>query len=309
MLFQFSGFWVKTSQPIVGIFLSYYLVVPYRLIREYQKRFDYQKKNEILLQVEELKTNFLSLVTHDLKTPVARIQGLSEMLLADLDPKLTQKERANFASISASSDELNHFITSILELTKIESNEIHIRLASHDINQIIEKCIYSLNPLAMRKNIKITTQLEPLFSIQVDASLISKVISNLIDNAIKYSPEGSEILITSSEVGDEIEIKVSDKGIGMNSDEQGRLFTKFYRAKSTTHSLVSGSGLGLYLTRYFIAAHRGRVEVESAPDKGSTFKIFLPIKQPNLAKTIPNTLTRVTGPSIIKRFLRKPKEV
>src|SRR5690606_18193555 len=76
-----GGIWVHISQPLVGIFLSYYIAVPYRLIREYKQRWEFQKKNTILKQVEELKTNFLSLVTHDLKTPVARIQGLSEMIL------------------------------------------------------------------------------------------------------------------------------------------------------------------------------------------------------------------------------------
>src|SRR5207237_587377 len=98
----------------------------YRLIREYKKRWDYQKKNELLTQVEELKTNFLSLVTHDLKTPVARIQGLAEVILKKSSERLLENDKTTLQHIIDSTDELNRFISSILELSKVESNRLHI---------------------------------------------------------------------------------------------------------------------------------------------------------------------------------------
>jgi signal transduction histidine kinase len=277
-MFSLRGLWIRESQPLVGILIAYYLAVPYRLIREYKKRWDYQRKNELLMQVEELKRNFLSLVTHDLKTPVARIQGLAEVILRRTSDKLPDSERQNLRQIIFSTDELNRFITSILELSKIESNRVQLNLESKDLNQIIERSIEMLQPQARAANITLNSELEPLFPIKVDASLISKVINNLIDNAIKYSKQDSTVTIRSHEVNQHVEISVQDQGIGLTDQELGNLFTRFYRAKNDTTTKVSGTGLGLYLTKYFIEAHHGRVEVQSQKNLGSVFKIFLPIE-------------------------------
>ncbi|MBC7691085.1 MAG: CHASE2 domain-containing protein [Methylotenera sp.] len=278
LLFSIEGIWVREGQPIIGIFLGYYLAVPYRLIREYKKRWDYQKKNELLMQVEELKTNFLSLVTHDLKTPVARIQGLAEVLLRKAAERLEQTDRETLHHIIASTDELNHFITSILELTKVESNRLQLFLESKDINQLIEKSIEGFRTQARAARIQINVQLDPLFPIKIDPSLISKVLNNLIDNALKYSPAGSQITVESHETGEWVEILVKDQGIGLSEVERTSLFTRFYRAKNDTTTQVTGTGLGLYLTKFFIEAHQGKVEVQSEAGRGSTFKILLPLQ-------------------------------
>lgn len=310
VLFQMRGLWLRESQPLVGIFVSYYLAVPYRLIREYKKRWEYQRKNEILTQVEELKTNFLSLVTHDLKTPVARIQGLAEVLIRKNLSRLAEKDHETLKHIVASTEELNHFISSILELSKIESNYLHIKLESKDMNQLIEFAIESFKAQAQMRKIKITCNLEPLFPIKLDTSLISKVLNNLIDNAIKYSPPESEILIESKEENDWVAVSVKDHGIGISEEERKNLFTRFYRAKNDMTTTISGTGLGLYLTKYFIEAHRGYVAVESKKDQGSIFKIYLPIfESPNL-KSNAAGLTRKfwTGYSDRENAFRHAKE-
>ena len=283
VLFSFQGWWIRESQPLFGLFIAYYLAVPYRLIREYRKRWEYQRKNELLTQVEELKTNFLSLVTHDLKTPVARIQGLSEVLRSKLQGKINDKEMENLRSIFNSTEELNHFISSVLELNKVESHQLQIRKESKDLNQLIERSIEGLATLARVKNIRLEADLEPLFPIRIDTSLVSKVINNLVDNAIKYSPQGSRVLIQSREVAPWLVVSVVDQGIGMTLEERENLFTRFYRAKNDTTTRVAGTGLGLYLTKYFVEAHDGRVEVESAPGEGSTFRIYLPIEGTGVA--------------------------
>ena len=277
VLFATGGIWMRESQPLVGVFLSYYLSVPYRLIQEYKTRFEYQRKNELLVQVEELKTNFLSLVTHDLKTPVARIQGLAEVLLRKSAARMNDGDRDTVYHIISATDELNRFISSILELNRIESNRIQISMESKDVNLLIERAIESFRAQAHSARIKIQSNLEPLFPIRIDTSLISKVINNLIDNALKYSPPNSEIQIDSREVDNHVEISVTDQGIGMTPEECQQLFTRFYRAKNERTTAVAGTGLGLYLTKYFIEAHNGRVDVRSEKGKGSTFKIFLPL--------------------------------
>jgi signal transduction histidine kinase len=303
MIFQFKGLWIRESQPLVGIFVSYYLAVPYRLIREYKKRWDYQRKNELLTQVEELKTNFLSLVTHDLKTPVARIQGLAEVLLRGSSDRIHHQEKEMIRHMIWSTEELNRFISTILELNKVESNHLKLRFESKDINQLIEKSLEDLKAQARARQIKIISNLEPLFPIKIDASLISKVINNLIDNALKYSPPLSQILIESKEEGNWIIISIVDHGIGMSPEEQQSLFTRFYRAKNDTTVSIPGTGLGLYLTKYFIEAHHGRVEVESEKNKGSTFKIYLPIQEasaptyPHIQAQAKSLTRRIFGPT------------
>jgi signal transduction histidine kinase len=277
VLFQVKGLWLRESQPLVGIFVGYYLVVPYRLIREYKKRWDYQKKNEILTQVEEMKTNFMYLVTHDLKTPVARIQGLAEVLLRKSADRLIDRDKETLGSIMQATDELNHFITSILELSKVESNRLQLHFESKDINQLIERSVEGFKAQARARKTQLVADLEPLFPVRIDAGLILKVINNLIDNALKYSPPGSKVTIESREEGDWIVIAVRDQGIGMSQEEMDNLFTRFYRAKNDTTTKITGTGLGLYLTKYFIEAHGGRVEVQSVLDEGSCFKIHLPV--------------------------------
>ncbi len=272
-----SGLWIRVSQPLIGAFLGYYLAVPYRLIREYKKRWDYQRKNKLLVQVEELKTNFMSLVTHDLKTPVARIQGLAEVLLKKAADRLVDRDKETLNHIIQSTDELNRFISSILELAKVESNYIHLRLESKDVNSIIERATAGFRAQARAKNCKITMNLEPLFPIKVDVSMITKVLNNLIDNAIKYSDPGSEISILSVEKNEWVQISVRDQGVGLSPDEIESLFKRFYRAKNQATAQTSGTGLGLYLSKFFIEAHQGRVEVESEQGIGSTFRILLPI--------------------------------
>ena len=277
LLFQVKGLWLRESQPLVGIFVGYYLVVPYRLIREYKKRWDYQKKNEILTQVEEMKINFMYLVTHDLKTPVARIQGLAEVLLRKSADRLLERDKETLGNIMQATDELNHFITSILELSKVESNRLQLSFESKDINQLIERSVDGFKAQARARKTQLVTNLDPLFPVRIDAGLIFKVINNLIDNALKYSPPGSKVTIESREEGEWIEISVRDQGIGMSAHEMENLFTRFYRAKNDTTTVITGTGLGLYLTKYFIEAHGGRVEVASKQGEGSVFKIRLPI--------------------------------
>jgi signal transduction histidine kinase len=303
-LFQIKGLWLRESQPLVGIFVGYYLVVPYRLIREYKKRWDYQKKNEILTQVEEMKTNFMYLVTHDLKTPVARIQGLAEVLLRKAHERLEARDKETVHNIISATDELNHFITSILELSKVESNRLQLHFESKDINQLIERSVDGFKAQARVRQIDLMDDLEPLFPVRIDAGLISKVINNLIDNAIKYSPSGSRVAIRSREVGDMIEISVSDQGIGMSEEERKNLFTRFYRAKNDTTTRITGTGLGLYLTKYFIEAHHGRVEVESTPGQGSRFKIFLPVAGTASSPPLSAESSAPAVPGLARRILK-----
>ncbi len=274
VLFHFA-IWIPLVPPLLAMFFTYYLIVPYRAILEYKKRWEVQEKHDLLVQVEEMKGNFLSLMSHDLKTPVARIQGLAEMVLRQ--GNLLPQQEAELKQIIGSTESLDKFISKILNLTKVESNEIKLNRKSKDINKILEQCVKKLEFQARAKNISIELELDPLFPIQVDAALLIQVFTNIIDNAIKYSPEGSKIKIASKEIGEFVEVLVEDSGPGLSAEEKDQLFTKFFRGNNSLDEYNKGSGLGLYLSKYFIELHEGKIEADSALGKGSTFSVRLPI--------------------------------
>ena len=130
---------------------------------------------------------------------------------------------------------------------------------------------------ARQKSIRVVTDFEPMFSVKIDEDLLRQVFTNLIENAIKYSPDNSSIMVSTEELDGKVQVQVADQGIGIPQDEIGQLFTKFYRAKAARDSEIKGSGLGLYLSRYFVDMHKGQISVESAPNQGSTFTVELPM--------------------------------
>lgn len=276
-LVMFAGFrWViPVAHPLVAVFICYYFVIPYRLIIENRKSWEYYQKNRLLTQVEELKSNFMRMMSHDLKTPLARIQGMADVIRKE-GGALSETQQMALDTISESSEELTEFIASILSLSRIESKEMKLQLKSRDVNQILREVLRKTDYLAQRKNIEIVTEMEPLFSFNVDEDLIKTVFTNLIENSIKYSPENTKILITTEELEGEVIIQVADQGRGIPPDDLNHVFDRFYRARNSRAN-TAGNGLGLYLAKYFVELHNGRIEVESVLDKGSTFTVRLPM--------------------------------
>ena len=275
VFYWLGDYWIGMAQPFIAIFVSYYFFIPYRLIIENRRSWEYLQKNRLLTQVEELKTNFLSMMSHDLKTPIARIQGMTEVVLKDTNP-LSLRQTEALETLGRSSQELLEFVSSILNLGRIESKEIELHLKSRDPNGLLHECIEKLDHLAKNKTIQIVAEFEPLFSARMDVDLIRQVFSNLIENAIKYSPENSRILLSTEEVDGHVIIQVADQGMGIPEDELPHVFDKFYRSKSAKSSPTKGSGLGLYLAKYFIELHNGTISVDSRLGGGSTFTVNLP---------------------------------
>jgi signal transduction histidine kinase len=272
------GYWVKIAHPLIGVFTAYYFLIPYRLIIENRRSWELYQRNKLLTQVEELKNNFIGMMSHDLKTPLARIQGMIEIVFRDKNP-LSEDQKKAISSIHQSTEDLLNFISSILNFSRLESQGVQLNLKSKDINSLIEDVILKTEYLAREKQIKIKKEFEPLFSIKIDPDLMRQVIANLIENAIKYSPNGSQVTIRTEEKENKIHVVVSDHGIGIPEDELPRLFMKFFRSRKAKNSSVKGSGLGLYLARYFVELHKGRLLVTSIENKGSTFTILLPIAE------------------------------
>lgn len=276
-LFVTARIWIDLAHPFLAVFLCYYFFIPYRLIMENRRSWEYFQKNKLLQQVEELKTNFISMMSHDLKTPIARIQGMTELILKD-ETTLSSPQREAVDTIKSSSDDLLKFINSILQYGRIESQGVELHRQSKDINQIIKEVIKKHEFLAKVKKIKIVQELETLFPVSVDPDLIRQVFSNLIENAIKYSPEESTVIIRSKEEGDQVLVEVIDQGLGIPSVDLPNIFMKFFRSHNVKTSTIKGTGLGLYLAQYFVQLHKGRITVTSEPEKGSQFTVHLPLE-------------------------------
>ncbi len=272
-LFISLGWWVKLSHMVLSIFVVYYIWVPFRAIEEYQTRYAIQEESKLLKQVDNLKQNFISLMSHDLKTPVAKISGIADILKIKFNNNPEQIELLD--NVMTSTQELNDFINSILDLTKIESQNLTLRKESKDINKIIENIVNKLEFQVSSKQMTLETDLSPLYPIQVDTVLMNRVISNLIENAIKYAGKGKKILVKTWDEPDWVYVEVRDNGLGIGPEDLAHIFDKFYRVKNDSTHAIKGSGLGLYLVKYFIELHHGVITATSTLGEGTSFIIKL----------------------------------
>ncbi|OUR92880.1 hypothetical protein A9Q84_20425 [Halobacteriovorax marinus] len=270
-LFSLLGLWLYTTHIVLTVFVVYYIWVPFRAIGEYQRRYAIQEETKLLKKVENLKQNFISLMSHDLKTPVAKIAGMADVMK---QKNIENTDLSNgLQSIIDSTKELNKFITSILDLTKVESRKISLNMISKDINTVVETTIEGLRYEASQKNVSVVKELSPLYPIEFDLNLMKRVFSNLVENAIKYSGDGSEVLVKTWDDDEWVYITISDNGVGIPEEEVEYIFEKFYRVKNDASHSIKGTGLGLYLVKYFVELHGGTIVAESKLGEGTTFKI------------------------------------
>lgn len=278
IMFDLYNIWIPIISPLSIILLSYVILMNHLLSESEYSAWTSQKKEESSREMNELKNNFVSLFSHDLKTPLAKIHAISDRIAQDNESSKVDVT-SEITKIKNEAKELDRYIQSILQVTRIEAGEFNLNIIPQDINELIRSCIETLAPLAQAKNITIDFQEEPLFSIDIDADLVKEVFINIIDNSIKYCPEGSKVTIISTENDDsKVCIQFIDNGPGVPETEHSAVFEKFYRAKNADIN-KKGTGLGLYLVRYFIEIHDGSVDMESSPEKGTAFKISLPYEQ------------------------------
>ncbi|RZA05243.1 MAG: CHASE2 domain-containing protein, partial [Proteobacteria bacterium] len=261
---------------LLATVLGYFAFLWLKFSEGEAQRWRAEQQTRNVREVEELKSNFLSLMSHDLKTPIAKVQALTERLNREA-ADLTPEQRGMLASISKSNDELGHYILSILNFQRIEGKEIKLNRQSRDVNLLAEEVVDRLRDLAHERGVELKLELEPMFPLEMDEQLIRQVLNNLIDNAIKYNGAGTVVAITTRDLGPELEVSVADNGVGLSEAQKARLFTKFSRADKGMAERVKGTGLGLYLAKYFIELHGGTIEVSSEEGKGTEFRFRLPI--------------------------------
>lgn len=270
--FDIFFLWTPAFSPLIEIASIWALFVGYRASRIEQKNWQLEQEKKSLAQLEQLKNNFVSLISHDLKTPIAKIQAIVDrLLLAEHGPDLT----SDLKSLRGSSHELHRYIQSILKILRVESKDFHLNIEVADINDLVQRAITQIYPLAREKSIDINETLEPLFSIEVDPTLIQEVLANILENAVKYTPDKGKVWVETLEIDEKILIRIRDNGEGISAEELEDVFGKFVRGKNQDLK-TKGSGLGLYLVKYFIELHGGHVSLTSQVGKGTTVELYLP---------------------------------
>lgn len=228
--------------------------------------------------LEEMKLNFVAIAAHQLRTPLTAIKGYLFILKNSITPKLNAEEKGFLESTIIGVERMGFLIENLLNLSKIEKGELKVNLKPIDIDNVIEQTIEGLLPGAKEKNISLVMgeSQKPYPVLMGDLSLLIEALSNIVGNGIKYSDQGGQVMIDVEKQPDGVSIHVSDKGKGISAEAQPRLFQKFYGATKSLTELSSGLGLGLFISKSIIDAHKGKIWVNSLEGHGTTVSIFLP---------------------------------
>lgn len=233
--------------------------------------------NAELHRVNQIKSLFMSMAAHDLRTPLTTIFGFADMLLEDLELEDDVK-REILAIIRAQSERLHRLIADLLDIERIEKGQLILKPTECNLNNITQEVLQSLKPLCEMRRLVVTANLpDPPLLLCGDATRIWQILYNLVSNAIKYTSERGQINIEINEEETQAVLRVSDSGRGMTPDQLDRLFDLYYRTTEAKASTVLGSGLGLYIVKTMVEAHNGTVRVESELGKGTTFIAHLPL--------------------------------
>jgi len=232
-----------------------------------------------LKRLEKMRAEFVANVSHELRTPLTSIRGFIETLRdgAIDDPKNSRK----FLNIIETHVErLNNLINDLLELSKIESRELKMEFQPVNLRELTEEVASNFKGVIEQKELEVAVNIPFDFpQVEIDSEKIKQVFNNLFDNAIKFTPKNGRICIRAVDKRNDVQVEISDTGIGISQEHLGRLFERFYRVDKARSRELGGTGLGLSIVKHIIQAHRGKVGVQSEPGKGSKFFFTLPKNQ------------------------------
>ncbi|MFZ1655069.1 MAG: HAMP domain-containing sensor histidine kinase, partial [Candidatus Moraniibacteriota bacterium] len=242
--------------------------------------------NMELRRLDNAKSEFISIASHQLRTPLTAIKGFVSLLLEGAYGQLEPNVSDALNKVYLANNRLMNLVENLLNISRIEAGRIQYQFAPARVDDILMELRDMFLLAAHAKGLKlgITLPKDPLPMLQIDSAKIREAISNIIDNSIKYTETG-EIAVVAEKAGNRVTITVTDTGVGIDADDLPHIFKKFERGKDASKVNVSSTGLGLYVGKSFIEAHGGSITVESAgKDKGTRFVISLPINHSPLEK-------------------------
>ncbi len=233
-----------------------------------------------LEQVDMTRNEFVSNVSHELKTPLSSVKVLSEALLFQENVE-EATYREFLEDICSEVDRMTTIVNELLALVKLDRTENPLNIKPTNVNKMVEEILKRLNPLAELSQIELIYEDSKPVNIDADEMKLSLAISNLVENGIKYTNPGGSVKIIIDADHQNAFITISDTGIGIDEDDQKKVFIRFYRVDKTRDRETGGTGLGLSITHKTVLLHNGSIKLTSKPDEGSTFVVRLPIHQGN----------------------------
>ena len=274
------------------------------------------KMNEERQQIDKAKSEFLSITSHELRTPITPMKAQLQMLEKGYFGKLTKKQKESVAIIVRNAERLNRIIEDFLEISRIEAARLKFVFRRTDLRETIKETVGVMEGFAKEKNVKLIIKTEKIPIIEVDPDRVSQVLRNLVHNAIKFSHENGKIEITAVEKPDHIQFSVRDYGTGMTSEDKIRVFEPFYQVEDHLNRKHGGTGLGLAICRGIVESQKGKIWIDSKLGEGSTFYFTVPkipveeiepitvlfSAKEDIEKKIKEEFTTILGPMGIVEF-------
>lgn len=232
-------------------------------------------------ELEQMKSNFLSVVSHELRTPLHSIKGFVDIILMGKTGEINDLQRDFLTTVKDATTNLQRLIDDLLEFSRMEAGRIKLKPEIISIFDVAEKVVEQLGPLAAESKLHLLNNVpEDIPLIEADPMRIEQVLINLVSNACKFTPAEGRVTITAEDLGEWVQVSVTDTGIGIPKAEQAKIFQRFYQVDSGATRAYRGAGLGLTICKFIVEYHRGRIWVESEEGQGSTFRFVLPKKLP-----------------------------
>ena len=240
-----------------------------------------RRAEELTVELARTKDEFLAMVTHELRNPLAVITGTAALFNDELDDLSADQQREYLHIITRNAERLATMAGDLLDLARLESGYLSVNPDATDLTPIIEQAVHAATIAAAGKDLTVTVDTERELPLHADAGRLRQVADNLLSNAIKYTPAGGAVTVTAHLGADDTIVwTVADTGIGIPAAERPRLFRRFYRASTAVERRIPGTGLGLVITRAIIDRHHGSITLAERPGPGTTFVITLPTKAP-----------------------------
>ncbi|WP_432978572.1 ATP-binding protein [Dactylosporangium sp. CA-233914] len=247
-------------------------------------RHAYEHEREAVARLRELdvaKSDFVATVSHEFRTPLTNVIGHLEVLTAGDAGPLTPAQTRMLGVISRNCDRLRALIEDLLTISKVEAGVFDLEFRETDLHEVLAAARAAVEPRAKRRGHRLVLAAEgPLGTVAADPEQLRRALSNLLVNGVNFTPDGGLIELTARIDGDHVEIKVRDNGVGIDPDEQPRLFTRFFRGTFAVREAVQGAGLGLAITKTIVEGHGGEIAVDSLAGHGTTFTIRIPRERP-----------------------------
>jgi len=244
-----------------------------------EKTFQLRKSLNEIEKISRLKSEFISGVSHELRTPLTSIKGFSSLLVAEKFGVLPPQAKEKLKKIDTNVDKLVSMVNTLLDISRIESGKMEIKIAPADIVKLTKEVGDFLMPQINEKNIALNFDMPDILNVYMDKNLIERVFINIINNAIKFTPNEGTITIKCEQSQDHVTVAIKDTGCGMTQDDCDKIFQEFYRTKNALNLKIKGTGLGLSLAKKIMDTHGERIWVESELNKGTTFYFTLKLAQ------------------------------